>query len=262
MIRRSTAHDADTDVLLNFVFNYVNRNYNAIKITKYGYVYFSQGSSVTSGNSIVGLNFLADTSDQGSIFYQNLYSPSNAFNRTQSTINRVNSGFVPTNMFRITHLNVPIAYSSSPTVKASFQIILASDSTKSYVVLNYTECLADQAQKTNPGLYYLDQNGQQSSAVIGQNPCRGSNVNLIGVWVFDVTNQNCKQYNFISITLIPFRSYPLQLKSVLCMNPHVAQPKTQKTQSIPKLGNHKTPIYCIQLFPLRHLTREKKRLIN
>jgi hypothetical protein len=140
----------------------------------------------------VGLNFQADTSDQGSIFYQNLYSPSLAFNRTQSTINRVNSGFVPTNMFRITYFNVPKAYSYTPSVKASFQIILASDSTKSYVVLNYTECLADQIQATNPGLYYLDQSGQQSSAVIRENPCRGSNVNFNGIWVFDVTNQYCK----------------------------------------------------------------------
>jgi hypothetical protein len=177
--------------LLNFVFSYVNRNFNAIKITKYGYVYFSLGSTVTSGNSIVGLNFQADTSE-GSIFYQNLYSPSLAFNRTQSTINRVNSGFVPTNMFRITYLNVPIYFGSNPAVRATFQVILATDSTKSYVVLNYTDCLADQAPKTNPGLYYLDQNGQQSSAVIRENPCRGSNVNSNGIWVFDVTNQYCK----------------------------------------------------------------------
>ena len=91
----------------------------------------------------MGLNFQADISDQGSIFYQNLYSPSNAFNRTKSTINRLNSGFVPTNMFRITYLNVPKPYSSNPlTAKASFQVILASDSAKSYVVLNYTDCLA------------------------------------------------------------------------------------------------------------------------
>ena len=151
MVQRSSNYD--TEVLLNFVFKYVNRNYNAIKITKYGYVYFSQGSTVTSGNSIVGLNFQADTSDQGGIFYQNLYSPSNAFNRTQSTINRVNSGFVPTNMFRITYLNVPKPYSSTPlTAKASFQVVLASDSTKSYVVLNYTDCLAGAPLETFPGL--------------------------------------------------------------------------------------------------------------
>jgi hypothetical protein len=145
--------------LLNFVFSYVNRNFNAIKITKYGYLYFSQASTVTSGNSIVGLNFLGDTSVYGGIFYQNLYSPSLAFNRTKSTINRVNSGFVPTNMFRITYLNVPKIYSNNPvTVKASIQLILASDSTKSYVVLNYTDCLASAPLETYPGLLYLNQN--------------------------------------------------------------------------------------------------------
>ncbi len=174
--------------MLNFVFSYVNRNFNAIKITKYGYLYFSQASTVTSGNSIVGLNFDADTVSYGGIFYQNLYSPSLAFNRTKSTINRVNSGFVPTNMFRITYLNVPKIYSNNPvTVKASFQVILASDSTKSYIVVNYTDCLADAPLETYPGLLYLSQSAQQSSAFL-ENPCGSSNVNLIGNWVFDVSN--------------------------------------------------------------------------
>jgi hypothetical protein len=136
----------------------------------------------------VGLNFEADTVSYGGIFYQNLYSPSNAFNRTQSTIKRVNSGFVPTNMFRITYFNVPKTYSNNPvTVKASFQVILASDSTKSYIVLNYTDCLADAPLETYPGLLYLSQSGQQSSAFL-ENPCGSSNVNLIGNWVFDVSN--------------------------------------------------------------------------
>jgi hypothetical protein len=149
---------------------------------------------VISGNSIVGLNFRGDTSVYGGIFYQNVLSPSNAFNRTKSTINRVNSGFVPTNMFRITYLNVPIIYSNTPlTVKASFQVILASDSTKSYVVLNYTDCLADAPLETYPGLLYLNQNGQQSSAFL-ENPCGSSNVNLIGNWVFDVSSENCKKF--------------------------------------------------------------------
>ena len=180
--------------MLNFVFKYVNRNFNAIKITKYGYLYFSQGSTVTSGNSIVGLNFQADVSDQGGIFYQNLYSPSLAFNRTQSTINRVNSGFVPTNMFRITYFNVPVAYNSNPvTIKASFQAVLASDSTKSYIVLNYTDCLASAPLETYPGLLYLSQSGQQSSAFL-ENPCGSSNVNLIGNWVFDVSSENSKKF--------------------------------------------------------------------
>jgi hypothetical protein len=173
----------------------VNRNYNAIKITKYGYLYYSQGSTVTSGNSIVGLNFQAETSVQGGIYFQNLYSPSLAFNRTQSTINRVNSGFVPTNMFRITYFNVPVAYNSNPvTVKASFQVILASDSTKSYIVLNYTDCLASAPLETYPGLLYLSQNGQQLSAFL-DNPCGSSNVNLYGNWVFDVSNTFSKNFS-------------------------------------------------------------------
>ena len=141
----------------------------------------------------MGLNFQGDTSIYGGIFYQNLNSPSNAFNRTKSTINRVNSGFVPTNMFRITYLNVPKPYSNNPlTAKASFQVILASDSVKSYVVLNYTDCLAGAPLETYPGLLYLNQNGQQSSVFL-ENPCSSSNINLIGNWVFDVTNENSKK---------------------------------------------------------------------
>ncbi len=147
-----------------------------------------------SGNSIVGLNFLGDTSVYGGIFYQNVLSSSSAFNRTKSTINRVNSGFVPTNMFRITYLNVPKDNSYSPlTVKASFQVILASDPTKSYVILNYTDCLAGAPLETYPGLLYLSQSGQQSSAFL-ENPCGSSNVNLIGNWVFDVSSENSKKF--------------------------------------------------------------------
>ena len=185
----------DAAVPINFAFNYFNRNYNSITVSRSGFVYFSSGSTLTSGNSIVGLNFLSDTRTLGGIFYQNLNSPSNAFNRTKSTINRVNSSFVPTNMFRLTYLNVPDVYSSN---KASFQIILASDSTKSYIVLNYTECLAGAPLAIFPGLLYLDQNGLQASAFL-EDPCGFSNVNLNGNWVFDVSNANSKDYFFILI---------------------------------------------------------------
>ena len=158
-------------------------------ISTNGFVYFSLGSTSgsASGNSISALNYDLDTRYSGGIYYQNLNSQSNDFNSIRADINRLNSSFVPTNLFRITYENVP-AYSSSSLI-ASFQIILASDSSKSYVVLKYTSCLSSSSLRELPGLYYLNSNGQQMSNQF-TNPCSSSNVNLIGTRVFDVSTLN------------------------------------------------------------------------
>ena len=160
-----------------------------MNINTNGYVYFSLGSTSgsASGNSISALNYDLDTRYSGGIYHQNLNSQSNDFNSIRSDINRLNSSFVPTNLFRITYDNVP-AYSSNSLI-ASFQIILASDSSKSYVVLKYTSCLSNTSPIITPGLYYLNSNGQQMSSQF-TNPCSSSNVNLIGTWVFDVSVLN------------------------------------------------------------------------
>jgi hypothetical protein len=99
---------------------------------------------------------------------------------------------VPTNLFRITYDNVPLFSSSSSFV--SFQIILANDASKSYVLFKYTSCAAG-SPYTTPGVYYLSSGGQQMSNKIS-NPCTNSNVNLLGTWVFDVSSLNGKRQFF------------------------------------------------------------------
>ena len=171
-------------VSINFNFNYFNNLFSQLTINTNGYVYFSSGSTIgiASGNVILALFYDLDTRFSGGIYYQNLNSQSNDFNSIRSDINRLNSSFVPKNLFRITYDNVP-GWSTSSLV-ASFQIILASDSSKSYVVLKYKSCLSKTSPIFTPGLYCLLSNGQQISRQF-TNPCWSSNVNLIGTWVFN-----------------------------------------------------------------------------
>ena len=120
----------------------------------------------------------------GGIYYQNLNSQSNEFNSIKSDINRLNSAFNPTDLFRITFDKVPVFRSS---LFASFQIILASSSSSSFVVLNYTSCLSNMILRTAPGIYFINNIPPPSQI---SNPCSSSNVNLPGMWVFDVSIQS------------------------------------------------------------------------
>ena len=147
----------------------------------------SSGSISASGSYFIsGLNYDLDSRTSGGVYYQNLNAQSSAFNSIKSDLNRLDASFVPTNLFRITYDNVPLYGSSVNSV--SFQVILASDSSKSYVLLKYTTCLSSSfALRTLPGLYYLV-NGQQTFVQISNSSCSNSNVNLAGTWVFNVTS--------------------------------------------------------------------------
>ena len=167
---------------MNFNFNFFGRSYSALTISTNGYIYFD------SSNTIYALHFDLDTRYSGGIYYQNLNSQSTEFNLIKSDLNRLNSAFNPTNIFKITYDNVPDY--RTRTLIASFQIILASSSSSwsisSYVLLKYTSCLSGSTLRTTPGIYYTLSNGQASSSTFS-NPCSSSNVNLIGTWVFSVS---------------------------------------------------------------------------
>ena len=128
----------------------------------------------------------------GGIYYQNLNSQLSDFNSIKSDINRLNPSFNPTNLFGITYDNVP-AWSSS--LFASFQIILASSSSSSYVLLKYTSCISERTFLTPPGIYYTSTNGRESS-INFYYPCYSSNVNLTGTWVFDVSTKIGRSFFF------------------------------------------------------------------
>lgn len=166
-------------VSINFNFNYFTELY----ISTNGYIFFGSNSSYNSGYSICALYYDLDTRYNGGIYYENLNSQSTDFNSIKSDLNRLNSSFVPTYLFRISYENVPTYFQSS--YLASFQIILARDASKSYVLLKYTSCLSSSLSILS-GIFYLSLNGQQMSLTIS-NPCTNSSVNLAGTWVFDVT---------------------------------------------------------------------------
>ena len=162
-----------------------------------GFVYFSGSkccyvSQPSLSNLISGQNYDINTEYGGQIYYENMDSASNVdFGSVQSDLSKLNSTFVPTNIFRVTFDGVVDAIDAVEF--ASFQIILASDSAKSYVMLKYTSCVADLL--TTPGLYYLNTSNKQSSKSI-VDPCNSSNVNSNGLWIFDVTNSNCLRFFF------------------------------------------------------------------
>jgi len=184
-------------VPINFNFNYFGRSYSQLTIITNGFVRFDalNTSLIAYGYSISGLNYdLITASTSGGIYYQNLNVQSSEFNSIKSDLNRLNAAFVPINLFRITYDNVPLFSSSSSIV--SFQIILANDATKSYVLLKYASCAVG-SPYTTPGVYYLSSSGQQMSNKIS-NPCTSSNVNLLGTWVFDVSSLNGKKRIFLN----------------------------------------------------------------
>ena len=150
-----------------------------------GYVYFTSNSNDHSGNTINGLYLRFEASSLGGINYQNLNSSD--FYPIKSDINQLNSNFDPTNIFRITYDNVSKYQDNSQ--KATFQIILATDSLKSYVVLKYSSCLSNDPLRVLPGIYFLGESGQQLSNLL-TDPCNSLNINQNGTWVFDVTTFN------------------------------------------------------------------------
>jgi hypothetical protein len=175
-------------VSINFNFNYFGTFFSQLILNTNGYLSFDSANSAASGNAISALNYDLITSSSGGIYYQNLNSQSADFSSIKSDLNRLNSNFVPTNLFRIMYLNVP-AYQQSSLI-ATFQIVLASDASKSYVLLKYSSCLSGASLRATPGLYYVSlSSGQQMSNQIS-NPCTSSNVNLAGTWVFDVSPIN------------------------------------------------------------------------
>ena len=176
-------------VPINFNFTYFHYFFDTLTIDTNGFIYFSGKKCCdialrSDSNAISGLNYDLNTASEGEIVYENVYSNSSDFGLIKSDINRLNSAFVPTNVFRITYYNVPDYFEKINY--ASFQVILASDSSKNYVALKYYSCLSGLSLLSSPGLNYLNQSGHNFSIKI-ENPCGSSNVNLTGTWVFDVS---------------------------------------------------------------------------
>ncbi len=115
-------------VAINFNFNYFGTYFSQLNIHTNAYVYFDRKSNISA------LNYDLSTTYGGGIYCQNLNSQSPDFNSIKSDLNRLNSNFVPTNIFRITYDIVPgwyrdgnfVSGGSPGSLRASFQIVLAS----------------------------------------------------------------------------------------------------------------------------------------
>jgi hypothetical protein len=179
-------------VPIGFNFNYFGTFYGHLYVSTNGFISFGSivdsMNSALSANAISALNYDLDTRYIGSIYYENLNSQTSDYYSIKYDLNRLDSYFEPTNIFRITYDNVP-NFGTKSYHTTSFQIILASEdvSSKSYILLKYTSCLTGLSLSAMQAIYYLGSNGQPMSYLISVNPCTSSNVNLNGTWVFDVS---------------------------------------------------------------------------
>ena len=150
----------------------------------------------TPYDSIPAMNYDLDTGHGGNIYYQNALASDLIL--IKNKINLVDSSFTPNNAYVITYDQVPDF--STGLLKASFQIILATDSITSYVILQYFSCMS--SLRVTPGLYYINQQcvSVLNKIEISTNPCSSSNVNEAGTWIlssFNLTSYIQSPYNYI-----------------------------------------------------------------
>ena len=136
-------------------------------------------------NLLSGLNFDLNTNRYGSgqIYYQNLNPNSTFFQSASQTVKLMNSTIEPTNIFMITY-DAVLTFGDDETYKATFQIFLLTNSSSSYVIFQYTSCLNGQSLLAPSGLIYCYAGIWQEDEITNQ--CSSSNVNSIGIWVFDL----------------------------------------------------------------------------
>jgi hypothetical protein len=179
-------------VKLDFYFTYFDTIYKEISISTNGYICFGnnefcKGSIRPSLSDIlVTLNYDLDTTRIGSgqIYYKNLKEDSNEFILAKIYLNLFNPLFEPTNILMVTYDEV-LSSDKALFSKVSFQVFLATDSRKSFVVYKYKSCPSELTLKASSGFTHkkntdliVIENGQQ---------CSSSNVGQTGIWVVDVT---------------------------------------------------------------------------
>ncbi len=87
----------------------------------------------------------------------------------------------------ITYDNVLSYYFSSSRI--SFRVFLISNLKKSFIILNYKSCPTNLNLYGSSGLTHADNDGKWQEYVIENNQqCTGSNIDMQGVWVSEVTN--------------------------------------------------------------------------
>ena len=159
-------------------------------ISTNGYVYFNQ-----STNSIEAQYADLTTESEGNIFYRFLDSSVDMMS-IKADVGRLYDNYTPLKAFEITYDNVPAEWSS---LKASFKIILSTDTIRSFVLLKYTSCLYNSQMSSK--LIYLSKSKRLVELPI-VSPCNSTNAKQLGTWIYEVSSyNNGLTFNFIFFKL-------------------------------------------------------------
>jgi len=178
---------------LGFSFTYEGIVYVQVSISSNGYVCLGSNAACgsatrpSSSNVLVGLNYDLNPARSGSgkIYYQILGSNSTFFQSACDKINSFDASFVPKFIFMITYDGVYCA-SGTGLETASFQIFLLADSSKSYVIFQYTSCLNGLSLLTPSGLTFAG----SSNEILIEDQCNSTNVKEPGVWAYETIGKN------------------------------------------------------------------------
>ena len=179
-----------TKINFNFNFNYYGTNYTKCCISINGYISFDAltTSSISPSNNYFIAPFAHDlsTMSKGNIYYR-LINESPTLSQIGLEIsslyylNTIN--FIPTNAFIVTWDSVP-SYGSSYSGYVSFQIILSTDGSNSYLTINYGS-LGFSASK---GYSFQYGSGSYDETIIStSNPELSSNVGVSGKRIYHLS---------------------------------------------------------------------------
>ena len=186
---------------MNFVFPYFKTNNTHVRISTNGFILFYTSLSCcsvtrpTSSNSIAAYNYdLITTSASGKVYYRSITQTNTDLTTIQNEINQyLTTNFVAKNAFLITYDNI-LSYTDR-TDTAKFQIILSTDSQRSFLTINYVKCLLRQTSLPLSEFDCLDASNRFVQNFIN-NPCTSSNVNVPGKWIFNISSE-CNFPNYV-----------------------------------------------------------------
>ena len=176
--------DTCTQVNFNFNFNYYGNVFTSCCIKINGYIPFDY-NSITYQYLIAPFRHDLSTIYTGNIYYR-LISDAQSLNQIGVEIsslyylNTVN--FIPTNAFIVTWDSVPYyTYYGSANPSVSFQIILSTDGSNSFLTVNYGSL----GFSASDGHYF--QYGAYKTTISLNNPMFSSNVGINGKWIYHLS---------------------------------------------------------------------------
>ena len=176
-----------TCTIVNFNFNYYyyGNTYTSCCIHINGYIAFDYNSSPYYYYFIAPFNHDLETTYYGNIYYgstnnaQTLNQKGQEINSLKYS-NTVN--FIPTTAFIVTCDSVPYyTYYGSANPSVSFQIILSTDGSNSFLTVNYGSL----GFSASDGHYF--QYGAYKTTISLNNPMFSSNVGINGKWIYHLS---------------------------------------------------------------------------